>query len=311
MFKMKWIYLGLTVVATLWGGEFNWSNALTPELLIDREFGRAVFSPDASKLLLQHSKDRGIYIYDFGRKDLQELQPAGAISSQIAWSPDSKYLIMRSRDYSEQRGVYRIILMSIADGSRKELFRASHIPAPPYFSPSMEKVFFPLSREMKIQSSGLPSRKSAVPELGIDKRHDRFRIIDTDGNILREVKNEEGRRIISAEFNSGGSAILLKSLGGLIRIYDLNSGQFTDVGPGNAAKWGFKDKYVVFCRVEDDGHNLTSSELFVYDIEKMKEIQLTHTKNLIELDPDWSSDGRYISYINHGQERIYLIDLSK
>ena len=309
LFRMSVVFFVLII--PLLSSDFKWGNAVSPEILLKDPFVNPVFSTIGNDLLLQKPGFGGLYIYNFKKKSLNEIRSPKDEIVQASWGPNAKYLLLRSKSTQGIITQHHIELLSIATKKSEILYKENNIHALPQFTSAMDHIYFPIDNEMKIITSSLTALKTDTKNDIISIQNDHFTIQSSDGKYLIEKETEENKRIIRAEFSKSRKAVLLKSAGGNIKIYNITTDLFIDIGPGNAPKWGFNDEYVIFCRVEDDGHDYTHSELWIYDIFKKSLIQLTHTPDKIELDPTWSANGQYIVFNDYRSNEIYLIDLFK
>ena len=312
MLLTKIITLFLLPIALIAGENINWENALTPSLLLNEEYAYPQFSDSDNQLLLQKTGHRGIFIYDFNSDSVNCITPEDEEKIiQANWSPDGKHLICRTRSLVEKIAPHKIELISIETKNTMELYSAAQIPALPRFTADNSQIYFPYKNKLEILTSGLNSKKKSNDNMMIYCENDKFSLMKNNVKSITDKINEKEKRIIRAEISNDSKNILLKSIGGGIRIYHIDEDTYTNIGPGQAPKWGYEDKYIVYCKVEDDGHDFTSSEIWIYDLEKDINFQLTKTNDMMELDPDWSADGRYIVFNDYITNQIYIIDLFK
>ncbi len=90
-------------------------------------------------------------------------------------------------------------------------------------------------------------------------------------------------------------------------ICDLDGNILADLGYLNASKW-LNDDWVVGMKDFDDGHVITSSDIFAVKSDGQRSIRLTQTESEMEMYPDCSYDNSKIVY--HTLEGgIYLMTL--
>ncbi|MBK8661399.1 MAG: hypothetical protein IPN18_06155 [Ignavibacteriales bacterium] len=58
---------------------------------------------------------------------------------------------------------------------------------------------------------------------------------------------------------------------------------------------------------EDDGHVITSSDIFTISFDGSKKSAVTSTTNIIEMNPSYSANGEYIYFDNANEGAIYRI----
>jgi len=80
----------------------------------------------------------------------------------------------------------------------------------------------------------------------------------------------------------------------------------------HAPKFSPDGKWVVYMRDFDNGSNYTDSEIWVVSSDGQNRIQLTDTKNVIEMYPEWSADGKNIVCAGlNGKILVYELEYSK
>jgi Tol biopolymer transport system component len=63
--------------------------------------------------------------------------------------------------------------------------------------------------------------------------------------------------------------------------------------------------YIVFATPQDDGHQITGSDLWISSVDGTFKQPLTATEEIFEMHPDWSPDGTAIAFENDGS--IFLL----
>jgi tricorn protease-like protein len=77
-------------------------------------------------------------------------------------------------------------------------------------------------------------------------------------------------------------------------VIDLNGNIIFSIKEARAPKWSPDGKWITFMRDSDDGHTVTSSDIYVVRVEDQEVFQLTNTDDRIEMNPSWSPDGTQI-----------------
>ena len=94
-------------------------------------------------------------------------------------------------------------------------------------------------------------------------------------------------------------------------LYDLKSGEKKTLGSkiSSSLSWSPDGRYLVYARHEDNKYGSSFMDLFLYDLEKEKEIRLT--KNLRGTNPDFSSDGKKIVFVSatNGLNQLNVYEL--
>lgn len=121
------------------------------------------------------------------------------------------------------------------------------------------------------------------------------------GGQSRKLTKGDGQYFLP-QLSPDGAKVLYQELSRGMFVADLTTGMTLNLGLGDDPSWSPDSRAIVFELTRDDGHNITSSELFVTDL-RGRRAQLTRTPNLNEMRPAWSPDGKFIAFDADG--RIY------
>ena len=82
------------------------------------------------------------------------------------------------------------------------------------------------------------------------------------------------------------------------------------IGNGLITSWSKDSKFLLgFVDISKDGHEVSNSELYLYDVSGQAVYQLTNTEGVIEMNPAFSGDGSKIYYINSKDGSIIISQL--
>ncbi|MCL6518217.1 MAG: hypothetical protein K6T99_00115 [Armatimonadetes bacterium] len=136
--------------------------------------------------------------------------------------------------------------------------------------------------------------------------------VDSESQIWIVDENGNRRKLIDVEGEPGycpptespqGDKYCVEGYSGNLYVVDPRGGTPVNLGEGHNPSWSPDGRYVIFEVTTDDGHIITSSDLWIASIDGSQRFQLTSTPG-IEADPSWSPDGKYIAYILDG--KIYI-----
>lgn len=111
---------------------------------------------------------------------------------------------------------------------------------------------------------------------------------------LREIAS--GDRFFGVVVSPDGEKAVFQGLVTGLHVYSRATGKVVSVGPGTAPAWSPDSKKLVFEVTEDDGHDLTASELYLYDVASDRAQALTTSDRVIERRPSFSPDGSRIAF---------------
>ncbi len=117
----------------------------------------------------------------------------------------------------------------------------------------------------------------------------------------REESKVDGKVFFLPRYSRDGKNFILHCLDGGIYYGSIYDGSLKKVAEGGEARFGRDDSVIIFEKTKDDGHIITESDLFLYDIKSEKTFQLTDTKEIIERMPSMANDGHTIFWVEDGK----------
>ncbi|MBN8703677.1 MAG: PD40 domain-containing protein [Bacteroidetes bacterium] len=101
-------------------------------------------------------------------------------------------------------------------------------------------------------------------------------------------------------------------IGSDVWIYDLaNKKHPINCGQLLANSWSPDSKYLLGHIDEStNGHDISNSELYLIDTKSNSKIKLTSTKDLYEINPSWSLDGKRIYFIDSNSGNIFVSNIT-
>jgi len=232
------------------------------------------WSPDGNRIALHTNQDLNYEIYTMAAdgSDFQRLTRDFAADTMPAWSPDGTTIVFARVDPAHS-DLYRMA----ADGSSTtrltDLEGYEHTPT---WSPDGKSIAF-------IWGEG--SRR-VIGESGA------LWMIGADGSDARLLLDQP---VGYPSWSPAGRWIAVESRGddmSSIKVFDLENGTVTDLGPGSLPRWSPDGAKLTF--VSDRSGNL---DLFVMDADGSNVQQLTTGPERDTL-PSWSPDGETILYVS-------------
>lgn len=248
----------------------------------------------------------------------------GNNASYVLESPDGKHLLFTNDNVSE------VYLMSLTpDGKPALIFTSPGCGYFPAWSADSKKIF------MRSKTQEGTAIKNEVVEYAlvsgsIEKRPDLdFRVVQSLHNLkagsdpvvfvnekLQLVKTDLKKSFsVTLEANKQCYQPILSPdrqkaavhTGNEIWVYDLNNRTApVKIGVGLAIAWSPDSKFLTgFLDESADGHEISNSELYLYDIAAMQTHPLTSSKDVAEMNPSFSSDGKTIYFTNYHDGSVY------
>lgn len=92
-----------------------------------------------------------------------------------------------------------------------------------------------------------------------------------------------------------------------LHIYDIAKENSLSLGKGTNAQWSQDSRYVIYEKTSDDGHEITSSDIFIANSDGTNVRNLTENTDEIVRRPSFSPDGKQVAVdIN---DNIFIADL--
>ncbi len=299
-------------------------------------FAAPVWSPDGSGLALAGSDYNGLYFTDlFG--NLSQISDAPMSGWRPSWSPDGQSIAFRTRDeigmgmqmnvagrdgeskpvsptlndlipgtWGKDGLTYRsgdelitvdkdgkvVRVYSLSQG-RGLLARIASVAGSMMMGQVTGSTFTAFGLLMSSQrAEGLPAESGVYVDSDnqvwiVDEHGNKKKLIDVDGEhgYFNPVESADGKYAVSG-------------LSGNLYVTDPRTGDVLELGNGSNPTWSPDGRGLIFERTTDDGHQLTSSDLWYYGLDGTA-YQLTNTPE-IETQASWSPDGNSLVYIIDG-----------
>lgn len=138
----------------------------------------------------------------------------------------------------------------------------------------------------------------------------KYPLVYTD-NGLRLYKDNEEIAIadmygIDATISPNGK-LMCYNYKGILKIRDGNENEII-VGNGLNASWLPNSKAIVYQITEDDGQEITNSDIYIYNVELKTTTQLTDTPSIFEEYPSISANSKKMVYTDINQGTIFIAD---
>lgn len=239
---------------------------------------------------------------------VMELTDERAAGFGIAWSPDGSHVVSRIARYENQRRLNAVAAFNVE--TTEQIALTSYAPGIPGQPRWLADSLLVLARPGQPVVLDLDGNL-----IDVDLQQDVViaegaRIISsTRGSEDEIMRSESGRDLLNLTSTADGTMIAFEEMGGNLFMARADGSGMVDLGQGYRPRWSPDGEWLLYMVTEDDGHNFTSSELFAARASDGKVVQLTSTPDVLEMNPDWSFDGRSIAYDND-QGDIYVVSIS-
>jgi len=113
-------------------------------------------------------------------------------------------------------------------------------------------------------------------------------------------------RVINLVMSPDRQWVSFELIGGNLYTMKTDGSQRYDLGTGYQARWSPDSRFVVYMIATDDGHQYTSADIYIASRDGNLRQPVTNTQDILEMNPSWSPDGRWIAYNTLTEGRIYI-----
>jgi Tol biopolymer transport system component len=181
------------------------------------------------------------------------------------------------------------------------------MPGIPEWTNGDEDVFIYNTEKLEIFPTGLTSSNTQTTDQIIYKRNNKIAVENLAAeslNIYEPVKDGE---ILNLTVSPDCRKAAFEIIGGDMYVMNIDGTGLTNLGKGYRPSWSPDNNYLVYMITEDDGHRILSSDLYSIKIDGTEKTNLTNTSDNLEMNPDWSPDGKKIAYDVLDERAIYLM----
>jgi Tol biopolymer transport system component len=133
-------------------------------------------------------------------------------------------------------------------------------------------------------------------------------VVDENGNRKKLIDVEGVQGYASPVASPDGDKYAVRGFDDNLYVASPNGGLPVNLGAGTDPTWSPGGDYVIYVRQSDDGHRITSSDLWISSADGSRQMKLTSTDG-IEESPSWSPDGKYVAYVVDGVVQIAPIQM--
>jgi len=279
---MKLLSLALFIACAFSSANAQLRTSTIEKLPLDpsHQWNQPQFSPDGKYIYFTTLDFNGIWEYSIESKNSRIITVDAHSGFGFALSTDGKQISYR-RSMNDERTKERLqelVLLDLATGASTIAASGSDVSTPTFVE---NEVAYTAGKKF-----AMPSRAASVASiiLGIENTK-----IALSGN---------GKKILLDPFGNGsyvwpslspdGKRVLAYEMGKGTFVCDVDGANVLLLGRLDAPTWTRDGKWVVYMDDKDDGHNITSSEIWASSQDGEQKVQITATDHVLEMYPSCS-----------------------
>ena len=291
-------------------------NPGTPEILVDGDaswFMSPVWSPDGRHIAFTSAEYRGIWTVPAEGGTPRQITNEDAAGFGFSWSSDGSAIAARPARFDERYRLNAIKVYEVEAGSERTLidFRRGQMSLPQWTDLD-QRLAVQVQREIEIVETGMQPavrEKQLHDEAVLIPRNNRIEKITLAAEVTDVVEDFGDRNILNLVPSPDGSAIAVHIMGEGIYVIDADGNNLCEIGRAENPVWSPEGRYLIGMITEDDGHNITGSELYAIDITTARRFHLTAHTDVIAMHPTISPDGQLVAFGDPNTGRIYTMSI--
>lgn len=258
-----------------------------------------------STLLLSGPKYRGVYLFYVNSKRLQKIGNFNGYN--VSFSSDRESILLTGRN--------KVVIVDLNGKVRTEIQEKGKVGYPIWLDDT--RITYPVSGKIEIYNLKDKTYKeindvntSWIKWNGkyfVYQENDAIYLMDIHG--VKERISKSGEKCYGPRFSPDGKMVLYNSLAKGIYIYNLETKEERVIGKGYSPRWAPCGRYVVFDISYDNGDEMLSSDIYLYDVKTNNTKRITYTPEK-EIDPIISEDCKRV-YFNTDDGKIGYINISE
>lgn len=277
-----------------------------------QKFTNVKWSHDGKKIAFTEVGQKGIYVIDANGKAMKKLVDDFGAGYQFVWSANNSEIAFRGTKFEENNSRLQYIgTVNVYDNSKEILYnpkgRVDFTPVWNYTGTKEELLLYKNNQITKLVSKPAKStiKASSSECVAVIFRHGNLYAININGN--EKQLTSDGKSVYPV-LSPNKNKVIISTNDELI-ILNIDGSNTINLGKGYHPTFSPDGKFIAYHIATDDGNSITSSDLYIIDIEGNNKMQLTYTPDKIEEFPDWSPSGKDIAYNELKSGKIFKIEL--
>jgi len=287
-----------------------------PEIIIsidDKFLQSPKFSPDGKYLSFTEENYTGIHLLDLATGKSITVTDEPAAGFGFSWSADSKFILAKTAKFENKKRTDALKLFNIETNDSKIILDyKSNLKSLPQWSIDGKSALI-IQKNVLVRTSTKSLEKTSditsVPESTLLQDGTKLVLVNS-ANQIKYLDPVEGSQYLNLALSPDKTLAAFEVYGGDLYIMKVDGSGLINLGKGERPAWSSDGKYIAYTISTDDGYKYTSSEIYKVRYDGTEKFQLTNTSEIIEMNPNWSPDGKKIVFNDAKSGVIYSISLS-
>ncbi len=267
------------------------------------------FSQDNSKVFFTSSNYKGLFYLNLSDNSITKITDDNGAGYEFVIDPNNNSVYYRSDKYINGRKYSSIKAIDLQSLKVKTIESDKRDVSTPKMLDN-GNVFYTVQKDMRSFNNKALKQKtiSLLPVKAFVQIENTKIVLYREGmkKVLAPLGNGN---YIWPSLSPDNTKILFTFAGKGTFISDLNGKILVNLGYANYPRWSPDGKWISYMVDKDDGINVIYSDIFVSSADGKLRFQLTDSKDVNEMYPEWSSSGNEI-VVNSYDGKILLMKLN-
>lgn len=234
---------------------------------VDGFYTNPVVSPNGKLVLVTGHHFKGAYILNLKTNEITQISNKDGSGYGYSWDNNNEMVYFKQKEAKEYFNNSKVYSYSLKDKTTTfmadidiNMMSSYHGVAK---NATSQIVVYTNITTLKIEAKDLISKRSWV-------------ITSEDGQYYNALLSPDGKKVAVHK-------------GSDIYVYEINgNGKGQKIGTGIATSWSFNSEYLIgFFDTSEDGHNVTNSELLLFNVKTLQTKKISNTEVLLEMFPSF------------------------
>ncbi|MFD2909317.1 TolB family protein [Flavobacterium ardleyense] len=227
-----------------------------------------ITSPNGEFALVTGQQFIGIYLLELKTKKITPISITEANGYGYSWASDNETIFYKVKPENGYVMDSEVFSFNIKNKKTSKL-AVDHNYLPSYQGEEKVVVYTNI-RTLQIEAIDLSTMKSWV-------------VTNNDGQFYSATLSHDGKKVAVHE----GSELFVYNIDG--------SGIIAKLGQGIATSWSYDDNFLLgYLSESNDGHVISNSDLYLFDVKNEKASKITNTKDVFESNVSFLSKDQII-----------------